>query len=159
MAKKKKKTTPNLIGQNKRAWREYELLEFFEAGLSLLGSEVKSLREGRVNFRESYVKFQQGEAWVLGMHIAPYENAGPVGFGGHEPERPRRLLLHKHEIKTMADSVEQKGLSVVPVKMYFKRGKAKLEVAIGRGKKFHDKREDLKRKAMQMDAARHLAGH
>ncbi len=146
-----------LIGQNKKARRYYELLEFFEAGMALQGSEVKSLREGRVSFKDGYVTIRKGEAWLVGVHISPYENAGPVGHGGHDPDRDRKLLLHAQEIKLLMNKIEQKGLTVVPVKMYFKNGKVKLEIALAKGKKLFDQRETLKRRAQDRDMERELS--
>lgn len=143
-----------LIGSNKNARRNYEILDTFEAGISLMGSEVKSLRQGRVSFKDGYVKITAGEAWLVGVHIAPYEYATHFG---HEPERERRLLLHKHEIEMLASKVEQKGLSVVPTKMYFRKGRVKVEVALCRGKKIHDRRDDIKQRDIARDTARELA--
>ncbi len=144
---------------NKKARHEYELSENLEAGLELVGSEVKSLRDGKVSFKDGYVRFTDGEAWLVGVHIAPYEFASPAGFNGHDPERPRKLLLHRHQIKMLINRVEQKGMTVVPLKIYFKNGRAKLEIALGRGKKIYDRREDLKRRAADRDAARELVRH
>ena len=144
---------------NKKARHEYELSENLEAGLELVGSEVKSLRDGKVSFKDGYVRFTDGEAWLVGVHIAPYTYAGPAEFGGHDPERPRKLLLHRHQIKMLMNQVEQKGMTVVPLKIYFKNGRAKLEIALGRGKKLYDRRETLKRRAADRDAARELVRH
>jgi len=142
------------IAVNKKVRHHYELLESFEAGLALQGVEVKSLRQGKVSFKDGYVDFKDDEAWLKGVHIAPYENAGYVTVN---PERERKLLLHTYEIKRLTAKVEQKGLSVVPVKLYFKNGKVKLEIAIARGKKLHDKREDLKQRDIAKDTARQMA--
>ncbi|MEW5773187.1 MAG: SsrA-binding protein SmpB [Thermodesulfobacteriota bacterium] len=147
-------TGVKLIAQNRNARREYELLDALEAGLALTGSEVKSLRAGKVSFKEGYVRFAEGQAWLCGVYIAPYENAG---YAQHEPDRERRLLLHREEIARMAAKVEQKGLTVVPVRMYFKNGRAKVEIALARGRKLHDKREDLKARMAERDTARELA--
>ena len=149
-----KKTSPASIAVNKKARHLYELSDFLEVGLSLTGPEVKSLRAGRVNFLDSYVDFRNGEAFVLSLHIAPYANAGYVT---QAPDRPRRLLMHAAEIRQYAARVEQKGLTVVPVSLYFKHGKVKMEIALGRGKKLFDHRESLKRRAEERDAARELA--
>lgn len=149
-----KKTSPASIAVNKKARHLYELSDFLEVGISLTGPEVKSLRAGRVNFLDSYVDFRNGEAFVLSLHIAPYANAGYVP---QDPDRPRRLLMHAAEIRQYAAKVEQKGLTVVPVSLYFKRGKVKMEIALGRGKKLFDHRESLKRRAEERDAARDLA--
>lgn len=153
-AKDKKQGT--LIAQNKKARHDYEILETVEAGLVLQGSEVKSLREGRASFKDGYVRFNHGEAWLVGVHIAPYENAGPVGHGGHDPERPRKLLLHGREIESLTAMAEQKGLSVIPLKLYFTRGKVKVLLGVGKGKKVYDRREDLKRRVVEREIAREL---
>ncbi|PIE66233.1 MAG: SsrA-binding protein [Desulfobacterales bacterium] len=143
------------IATNKKARHLYELVEFIEAGMVLTGSEVKSLREGRVSFMDGYVQFEQGEAFLVGVHIAEYENAG---YAQHRPDRRRKLLLHKNEIRGLMNKVEQKGLTVVPTKMYFRNGRIKLELALGRGKKLHDRRHDLKERAVKRDTAREMAG-
>ena len=150
-----KESGEKLVALNKKARHLYEFLEKYEAGLVLMGSEVKSLRLGRISFKDGYVKFQDGEAFLIGVHIAPYENAG---YAGHEPERPRKLLLHTAEINAMRVKVEQKGLTVVPVRVYFKNGRAKVEIALARGKKVFDRRDDLKNRDLARDAARELAG-
>ena len=149
-----KKTSPASIAVNKKARHLYELSDFLEVGISLTGPEVKSLRAGRVNFLDSYVDFRNGEAFVLSLHIAPYANAG---YAPQDPDRPRVLLLHKGEINRLAAQTAQKGLTVVPVKLYFSRGKIKVEIALGRGKKLFDHRESLKRRAAERDAAREMA--
>lgn len=140
-----------LIAQNKKARHEYEILDTLEAGMVLMGSEVKSLREGKVSFKDSYVRFSGDGAVLVGLHIPPYAHAVHTG---HEPERERRLLLHKHQISAWAGKTAQKGLTVVPLRMYWKDGRAKVEVALARGKKTYDQREDLKRRAMERDMAR-----
>jgi SsrA-binding protein len=140
-----------LIAQNKKARHDYEILETMEAGLALMGSEVKSLRGGKVSFKDGYVRFDGGNAVLVGVHISPYVHAVHTG---HEPERPRRLLLHKHQINAWAGKAAQKGLTVVPLKVYWKAGRAKVEIGLARGKKHHDQREDLKRRAMERDMAR-----
>ena len=146
-----KKNTSSVIAQNKKARHLYHLAEFTEAGIALTGPEVKSLRAGQVNFRDSYVEFREGEAWLVGLHIAPYNNAGYVE---QDPDRRRRLLLHAGEIRRYAISVEQKGMTVIPVKLYFKQGRVKVEIALGRGKKLYDHREDMKRRAEERDMER-----
>lgn len=150
----KKKQSPALIAQNKKARHYYELLEFFEAGLVLTGSEVKSIRAGHVSFHDAYVTFRGGEAFLVGVRIAPYANAG---YAHHDPDRERKLLLHGSEIELLASRVEQKGLTVVPVNLHFKAGNIKVELAVGRGKKLHDQRHDLKAAAENRDAAREMA--
>ena len=148
------KTPPSTVAVNKKARHLYELSEFTEAGIVLTGPEVKSIRAGKVNFIDSYVDFRQGEAWLVSLNIAPYANAG---YMTQEPDRPRKLLLHEGEISKFAGLVAQQGLTVVPVRIYFKRGKVKVEIALGKGKKLHDHRETLKRKAAERDMARELA--
>lgn len=148
-----KKQSPATIAVNKKARHLFELSDFLEAGISLTGPEVKSIRDGKVNFLDSYVDFRENEAWLLSLHIAPYANAGYVN---QVPDRPRRLLLHAREIRIYAAKVAQKGLSVVPVRLYFKFGKIKLEIALGRGKKLHDHRETLKQRAEERDAQREM---
>jgi SsrA-binding protein len=149
-----KKTTGGQIAQNKKARHYYELLEFIEAGMVLTGSELKSIRQGAVNFADAYVTFREGEAFILGLHIAPYVNAG---YAQHEPDRDRKLLMHARELKSLADKVQQKGLTLVPVNMHFRNGKVKLELALGRGKKMHDQRQDLKSAAELRDAQREMS--
>ena len=148
------KTSPSTVAANKKARHLYELSEFTEAGIVLTGPEVKSIRAGKVNFIDSYVDFRQGEAWLVSLHIAPYANAGNMS---QEPDRARKLLLHQGQISKFADLVAQQGLTVVPVSIYFKRGKVKVEIALGKGKKLHDHRETLKRRAAERDMARELA--
>lgn len=150
----KKKPSPGLIAQNKKARHYYELLEFFEAGLALSGSEVKSIRAGHISFHDAYVTFKNGEAFLLGMRIAPYANAG---YAQHDPDREKKLLLHAREITLLASRVEQKGLTIVPVDIHFKSGRIKVTLAIGRGKKLHDQRDDLKAAAETRDLQREIA--
>lgn len=149
-----KKSSPSSIALNKKARHLYELDDFVEAGISLTGPEVKSLRAGQVNFRDSYVDFRWGEAFLVGLHIAPYANAG---YMVQEPDRDRKLLLHAREIGNLAAKVEQKGLTVIPVRLYFKYGRVKVEIAVGRGKKLYDHRQTLKQRAEERDAQRDMA--
>ncbi len=150
-----KKVQGNLIAQNKKARHYFELLEFVEAGIVLTGSEIKSVRAAAVNFRDSYVTFRQGEAFIIGLHIAPYANAS---YDQHDPDRDRKLLLHDREIAKLAEQVEQKGLTVVPVNLHFRNGRVKVEIAVGRGKKLHDHRDTLKQAAELRDAQREMRG-
>lgn len=145
------KKSPSQIATNKKARHLYELSDFLEAGIELTGPEVKSIRMGKVNFVDSYVEFRQGQAWLVSLHIAPYANAG---YAPQDPDRERRLLLHSREIHKLAGQVAQKGFTVVPVRLYFKNGKIKVEIALGRGKKLHDHRDTLKRRAEERDMAR-----
>ena len=149
-----KKSPSSSIALNKKARHLYELDDFTEAGISLTGPEVKSLRAGQVNFRDSYVDFRHGEAFLVGLHIAPYNNAGYVE---QNPDRDLKLLLHAREIHNLSAKVEQKGLTVVPVRLYFKYGRVKVEIALGRGKKLYDHRNTLKQRAEERDAQRDMA--
>ncbi|MFW5500805.1 MULTISPECIES: SsrA-binding protein SmpB [unclassified Maridesulfovibrio] len=155
MAKKKKKS-PSSIALNKQARRNYEFVETLEAGLVLKGTEVKSLRQGLVSFMDGYINFKEGEAWLVGIHIAPYDHAG---YTQHEPDRPRKLLMHAREIERLQSKVEQKGLTVVPVRLYFSRGKIKLEIALAKGRNVHNRKEELKRRDIARDTARQLANY
>ncbi len=145
-----------IIAVNKKIRRYFEIMETIEAGIALTGSEVKSLRAGQISFKDGYDKFQQGEAFLADVHIAPYANAG---YAQHEPERRRKLLLHKNEIDRLLGKVEQKGLTVVPLKIYFKKGKIKVELALAKGLKLFDQREELKQRAVKRDMDREMAGH
>lgn len=155
MAKKKKKS-PSSIALNKQARRNYEFVETMEAGLVLKGTEVKSLRQGLVSFMDGYITFKEGEAWLVGVHIAPYDHAG---YTQHEPDRQRKLLLHTREIEKLQTKVEQKGLTVIPVRLYFSRGKIKLEIALAKGRNVHSRKEELKRRDIARDTARQLANY
>lgn len=148
-----KKKSSTAIAVNKKARHLYELSNFLEAGIVLTGPEVKSIRDGKVNFVDSYIEFKNNEAWIISLHIAPYTNGGYVI---QEPNRPRKLLLHSQEITKFAAQTAQKGLTVVPCKLYFNNGKIKIEIALGRGKKLHDHRETLKQRAAEREAQREL---
>ena len=150
----KKKKSGRMIAQNKKARHYYELLEFFEAGIALTGSEIKSIRAGEVSFRDAYISIRQGEAFVIGLYIAPYSNAG---YAQHDPGRERKLLLHTREIILLAKRVEQKGLTIVPVDLHFTNGRVKVEIAVGKGKKLHDHRETLRANTVMRDAEREIA--
>jgi SsrA-binding protein len=134
-------TEDRIVATNRRARHEYEILETFEAGLVLRGTEVKSLRTGQVNFKDSYATVRGGEAWLLGCHISPYSHGTDAN---HDPERDRKLLLHGREIRRLVGKIAVRGLTVVPLKMYFKSGRAKIEIGLARGKKLHDKRATLR---------------
>jgi SsrA-binding protein len=134
------------IVQNRRARHDYEILAKFEAGIALTGSEVKSAREHKVQLQGAYARIKDGEVWLVGAHIAPYANAG---YAPHDPTRDRKLLLHKKEIRRIAQMVEQRGLTLIPLAMYFKRGKVKVELGVGRGLKRYDKREMVKKRDQQ----------
>ena len=135
------------VSNNRKAYHEFQILETFEAGIELLGSEVKSLREGKASLRESYVLIKKGQAWLRGMHISAYSH---TGFKGHELTRKRRLLLHKNEILKINQKLAEKGLTAVPLKIYFnKRGWLKVEIGLAKGKKLFDKRETKKRRDVE----------
>lgn len=132
-----------IICTNKQARFDYHLEDSFEAGVVLQGTEVKSLRDGRANLKDSYAAVDEGEVYLYDCHISPYPNGG---YANHEPKRPRKLLLHKKEIRRLVGKTQERGLTLVPLKLYFLRGKAKVELALARGKKLYDKREDMKRR-------------
>ena len=140
-----------MVARNSRARHDYHILETWEAGLVLSGTEIKSVRAGKVSLAEAFGVVRRGEVWLEGMTISPYESGGYVN---HEPRRPRKLLLHVREIRRLIGAVEQKGLTLVPHDLHFTRGRAKVTLALGRGKKLHDKREDLKRRIADREAAR-----
>jgi len=142
-----------VLATNRKARFEYEFLERFVAGLALTGSEVKSVREGRVNLQDGYVTFEGGEAFLVNVHISPYANAG---YAGHDPLRPRKLLLHKHEIKRLAGKVQEKGLTLIPLAIGLVGNWIKVELALARGKKVHDKRETLRRRDEEREIAKEL---
>jgi SsrA-binding protein len=131
------------VAENRKAYHDYHLLETFEAGMVLLGTEVKAIREGRVNLRDSYAVVEKGELFALNIHISPYSHRGSAD---HEPMRKRKLLLHKVEIRKLIGRTVEKGLTLVPLKMYFKNGKVKMALGLARGKKSHDKRETMKKR-------------
>jgi SsrA-binding protein len=136
------------IAQNRRARHDYEILARYEAGIVLSGSEIKSVRAHNVQLLGSYARIKNGEVWLQDAHIAPYLNAG---YAGHDPTRDRKLLLHKKEIAKINELLGERGLTLVPLAMYFKRGKAKVELGVGRGLKRYDKREKLKERDEQRD--------
>jgi SsrA-binding protein len=137
---------------NRRASYDYDLLKTFEAGLVLTGTEIKAIREGKANIREAYARVEGGEAWLLNMHIAPYSKGG--GFATHEPTRRRKLLLHAAEIGQLAGAQDQKGFTVIPTRLYLKRGRAKIELAIARGRRAYDKREAIAKRDAEREMAR-----
>jgi SsrA-binding protein len=151
MAAKSPARTPRIV--NKQARRLFHIDETLEAGLVLMGSEVKSVRAGKVNLKEGYVRIEDGEAWLVGVHISPYEQANRQG---HEPMRRRKLLLHKRQIRKLHGKVSRQGYTLVPMVIYFSGGRIKLEVGVGKGKKLHDKRRDQKDRDVkrEMDRAR-----
>jgi SsrA-binding protein len=143
------------IATNREARFRYEILDRWEAGIVLTGSEVKSARRGEVNLREAHVRIEGGEAWLVGCHVSPYENAG---YAQHDPLRARKLLLHATELHRITRAIAEKGLAVVPLGMYFSGPRVKVEIAVGRGKKLHDKRETVKRRDQEREARRTRQG-
>jgi SsrA-binding protein len=136
--------------KNKKAYHDYEILEKYEAGIALKGTEVKSLREGRANLRDAFVRIENGEAFLFNAYIAPYSHGN---LFNHEPTRRRKLLLHKSEIKRLVGRTQEKGLTIVPLRMYFNnRGKVKVEIALVKGRKKYDKREVIKRRELEREA-------
>jgi len=140
-----------IVCQNKKARHDYHIIEVIEAGMVLLGTEVKSLREGRANLKDSYARIRDGELYLVQAHITPYSHAS---YDNHDPERVRKLLVHKRELKRLTGKTQEKGLTLVPLKIYFKDGKAKIELALASGKKSYDKRETLKRQTQKREMER-----
>jgi SsrA-binding protein len=142
-----------VVASNRKASHEYFLGERYEAGLALEGSEIKSIRAGQISLAEAYVQIDGQEAWLMDAHIAPYEHAS---LFNHEPRRPRKLLLHRNEIARLWNEVRKKGITIVPTKVYLKKGRAKLEIAVGKGKKQYDKRQEIAKRDAQRDIDRQL---
>lgn len=140
-----------MVTQNRKARHEYHILDTWEAGIILQGTEVKSLRTGKANLKDSYARIQDAEVILYHFHISPYEKGN---IYNHDPVRPRKLLLHKREIRKLRGSVEEKGLTLIPLKVYFKGGRAKVELALARGKKFYDKRADIAKRDADRDLER-----
>ena len=140
-----------LVANNKKAYHDYFIDEKYEAGLVLHGTEVKSLRMGKCSIKEAWVRIQDGEVWVYGMHISPYEKGN---IFNKDPLRPRKLLMHKAEIGKLLGKVKENGITLVPLQVYFKNGRAKLEIGLARGKKLYDKREELAKRDMRREAER-----
>ena len=140
-----------LVANNKKAYHDYFIEEKYEAGIELFGTEVKSIRQGKCSIKEAYVTIDNGEAFVDGMNISPYEKGN---IFNREPLRRKRLLLHKREIMKLAGQVQAKGYTLMPLQVYFKNGRVKIEIGLARGKKLYDKRDDLKKKAMKRETER-----
>ncbi len=142
-----------VISRNRKAKFEYQLYDSFEAGIELRGSEIKSIRAGQVSLNEAYVRTNGRQAWLVGAHIAPYDQASTFN---HEPERDRRLLLHKKEIKSLWDGVRIKGMTIIPTSLYLRDGLAKVEIALAKGKRQYDKRQSIKKRDMARDVDREI---
>jgi SsrA-binding protein len=147
-----KQAPPGVVADNRKARHDYDIEEIFEAGIVLTGSEIKSVRAGRINLRGSYARVYHDEVFLYEAHISPYEQSGT--YFNHEPTRPRKLLLHRREIKRIDGLIRQKGLTLVPTKVYFKGRRAKVELGVARGKKHYDKREDIAKRESQRDIER-----
>src|SRR5271163_3330561 len=143
--------TPSV--DNRRARFEYEFLERFEVGIVLTGTEIKSVRTGQISLNEAFARVRDGELWLLGMHIPPYKEGS---FSNHDPTRPRKLLMHRKEIDRLAGRAAEKGLTIVPTRLYFKRGRVKLDIALARGKKIYDKRREERERDAKRDLAREI---
>jgi SsrA-binding protein len=145
---KEKTSGELLIADNRKARHDFHLLEEFEAGLVLRGTEVKAMREGRANLRDSYCRVEGGEAFLLGAHVGQYSHGG---YASHDPVRPRKLLLHQDELRKLLGKTTERGMTIVPLRMYFKNGRAKLVIALAKGKKTYDKRETIKRREAERE--------
>lgn len=152
---RKRKAAAGDVATNRQAAYRYHLLERYECGLVLAGTEVKSLREGKAQLKDAYAVVRDGEVWLIGLYIAPY---GPASRENHDPERPRKLLLHRHEIARLAGRIQERGLTLVPTRIYFSgpRSRAKVEIALARGKDLYDKRETIRKREMARDVQREL---
>jgi len=144
------------IAENRKARHEYFIIDEYEAGMALVGTEVKALRLGRANLKDAYAKIKNGEVFVHQLHIGPYPFAY---YGNHEPLRPRKLLLHKHEIKKLYSKVNEKGMSLIPIRMYLKGGRVKIRIAIAKGKRHHDKRQAIRQRDEKRIHDREIKGH
>jgi len=153
MANKQSSSDEKIVCVNRQARHNYFIDEIYEAGLVLLGSEVKSLRDGKANLVDSYAQIRHGEAFLINAHISPYEGANQFN---HEPTRIRKLLLHGREIERLTGKTKERGLTLIPLKLYFKGGRAKVELGLARGKKLYDKRETLRRKVAEREVERSL---
>lgn len=153
----KDKSDYKVVTDNRKARFLYEILETYEAGIQLTGTEVKSIREGKVNVQDGYALIRNGEAWLINVHISPYTTSSQ--YFNHDPRRTRKLLLHRQEIRKLIGKVEQQGLTLVPLKLYLKRGLVKVSLGLAKGKKLHDKREDLKRRQDQRDIQRAMKNY
>ena len=140
-----------VVASNRKAFHDYEILETYEAGIVLRGTEVKSLRESQVNFKDSYAAVDNREAWLVGCYIAPYHHGSDAN---HDPERKRKLLLHRREIERLVGKVAERGLTLIPLRLYFKSGRAKCELGLARGKKLHDKRASIREREAKREMAK-----
>ena len=147
------KESIKIVSQNKKARHDYEIINTYDAGIVLKGTEVKSIRAGKINISDSYAKIKNGEVWLINAHISEYEKGN---YNNHDPLRDRKLLLNKREIRKLISYTQEKGMTLVPLKVYFKKGKAKIELAVAKGKKLYDKREDIAKKDLQREYQRKI---
>ena len=146
--KSEREAAQRVIADNRKAFHDYHIIDKWEAGLALLGTEVKAIREGRVNLRDSYARIDNGEVWLMNVHISPYSH---TGYAFHEEKRQRKLLLHTEEIRKLTGQVALKGLTLVPLQMYFKKGRVKVALALVKGKQEHDKRETIRKREVDRE--------
>ena len=146
----------HVVGRNRKARHEYEILDTYEAGMVLKGPEVKSLRAGKLAFNDAFARVEQGEMWLYSLHISPYEQANQSNV---DPDRVRKLLLHRAEIGRLSSKTQEKGLTLVPLEVYFRKGNAKVTLGLARGRRLYDKREKLKQKTQDMEARRAMGKH
>lgn len=156
MAESKDAADRQVIAENRKARHDYHVLETWEAGVALLGTEVKSIREGRANLRDSYARVENGEVWMMNVHISPYSHRG---YASHEELRQRKLLLHRDQIRKLVGRVVEKGLTLVPLEMYFKGGRVKVLLALAKGKQAHDKRETIRRREVDRETRAAVKSH
>jgi len=154
--KSEREKAQRLIAENRKARHDYHIIETWEAGIALLGTEVKSIREGRVNLRDSYARVEGSQVWLMNVHISPYSHRGSAN---HEELRQRKLLLHAHEIRKMIGSVAVKGFTLVPLEVYLKKGRVKVLLALARGKQEHDKRETIRRREVDRETRAAVKAH
>ena len=147
-------STEQVVATNRKALHNYFILDRYEAGLALKGTEVKSLRQGSANFQDAYAMIRNGEVWLIGMHISPFEKGN---INNHDPKRDRKLLFHRQEIRRLAGKVSEKGLALIPLRIYFKKNIAKIEIALAKGKKLYDKRESIARRDAERQLRREYA--
>jgi|SRR5919199_3534335 SsrA-binding protein len=143
-----------IVTVNRKAYHDYQIEEELEAGIALTGSEIKSIRAGRVNLRDAYARIDNGELWLIGSHVSPYRQAG--SYFNHEPERPRKLLVHRQELDYLREKIQAKGYTLVPLRMALRKGKAKVDIGLGRGKKLYDKRDAMAERDARRDVERAL---
>jgi SsrA-binding protein len=147
-AKTEREQAQKNVAENRKAFHDYEILETFEAGVALLGTEVKAIREGNVNLRDSYARVDDGEVWIYNVHIKPYSHRG---YTDHEPTRKRKLLLHRQEIRKLIGRTVERGMTLVPTRMYFKDGRIKIAIGLAKGKQAHDKRDAIKKREVDRE--------